>query len=1106
MSGIFESNNEYAFDFDESIEEIDLASLVDEENSNEMMGTIEAENVLHTNLSPKDALINSINTFGRIDISYMSKITGMQPEEITHSLEEDSVIFPNPVRYNEDPCKAEWILASHYAGGNIYELIKQAKAANLRRDTRGRFKKNIDFLKKKLPDTPDASSLYISLGAPWLPADYSKAFIKDLLEMPEEPQIEYQKYLGRWSIECKKLNKVCNEFSYGTSRMNAVSIIRHIMNCTPIKVSDQRYVANSDKPEYILNPKETLLAEEKAEIILKKWNEWIHAKAGRESRIAEIYMQKFGVGRAKYDGNILALPDVNRSVALHEHQLNCIARILLTKNTLVAHDVGAGKTYIINSAAHELHRTGLSTKTMIVCPNSTLDATIQSHLHLYPSDDEKILKIYPDDFNRNKAGMIEKIKNGDYVAIYIAYSSFDMLKMTKQYWLDEINKEIFEAKNELSIARNYGTKKSIESRIKKLHKKYDKILEEYKSTETTCFDELGITGIIVDESHNYKNITINSSIGDCITGMHAKGSEKADNMLKKIRYVQNNNENSRIVFCTGTPIVNSMADVYTIQTFLQPELLSATDTEKFSQWVQTYCERDLDSHFEIDVDCGYRFKSRYSSFHNLPELLLSLSLCSDFYHVDQKTFQLPGFSGYIDVVCPKSEAQDEYMKEIVERTEKIRNHEVKATEDNLLCVTNDGKAVSLDIRLVDENASGSDDCKINICAKNVYKEYVENDNTSQIVFCDQGTPKDTWNVYDELKFKLIEMGIPSSEIAFIHDATDKEKRREILEAVNEATIRVIIGSTSKLGIGVNVQKNLSAEHFLSIPYRTGDMKQRLGRAFRQGNSCKEVKVYRYVTEKSFDSYLYEILERKAVFISEFTSGVYDVERNCDGDLGEEVLDYATIKSLAVGDNRIRERLRISNELEKLKMAYRQRQSQLLDLQRLQSHIPDRIAKSQKAKENAMTDHKYYLDTKESISNEEREAFGEDLLYALKDNVLYSKERYYCEYAGANAKIYLPANMTSDKPYVYLIIMSDRQYRVDFDGKDQSLRGVSARIDYVLNHLCDEITDCENRINDLKAQFEETKREIKKGNKYAEMILKKTKELEQIDKELKNALN
>ena len=748
-------------------------------------------------------------------------------------------------------------------------------------------------------------------------------------------------------------------------------------------------------------------------------------------------------------------------------------------NVLFAHRVGAGKTYVIVISAHELYRTGLSRHNLVVVPNQILQDFEQAHKLLYP--DDKFLVVTPRMFvPSRRAEILEEIRDGDYSAVYMAYSSFKMVTMSKSYKLGKMSREIGEIRAAAANAANAYDRHSLEKMADKKAVKMADFAREYSDPQWLCFDRLGVETLFVDEAHNFKNISI-SSRSDGIVGMRGKGSKTSDEMLQKVHSV------NRAVFSTGTPLTNSIADLYTLMTYLQPEQLRFRHIESFDMWINTFGERESD--FELDVGHQLRPVTRFSTFHNLPELMDMFSLVCNF-HYEEGGEEIPE-AEYSNITLQKTEEQDEYIKSLAERTELIRRHLVSRKEDNLLKITTDGRKCALDMHLIDPLQSGGG--KIEACAEEVYQLYRLYDGKAQVVFSDVGTPKDGFNVYDELKEYLADLGIPRDEIAFIHEAKTERQRARIFQAVNEGRIRVMIGSTEKLGVGVNIQKNLIALHHLSIPWRPSDVEQREGRILRRGNTCGKVYIFRYITEGTFDGYSWQLLENKQKFIAGFLSGTSAVKSVRD--ISDTVLTYAEVKALAIGNRLIKKRVDTANRLEHLRISSRQRVRQLASLRQIADTFPDKIRRQKQHIGNLQSDHAYYLKNRAKISREDRQAFGEELIEALKQSS--HEPRVFDTYNGFTVE--LPADLPTDRAYVYLIGISGERYYVDID--PQKPLGCSQRLDLTLDRL-DERAEQQNAVlSQYRRQLKDARADLAAGNPLTEQIEALEQELERIDQEL-----
>lgn len=1046
--------------------------------------------------SSDEALVRCINKLGRVDLDYMSRLSGLSKEDLVQELRH--AIFQDPAVCFRKGCWSiddGWMLRSQYLTGNIPEKLSIALMMDEKYDRR--FTSNIEALSDLLPDKQPFDSIHVTLGAPWVPEDIYEDFIRDLLQFPITPKVTFNNLLGRWIMSSRSgyVSSVLNTITYGTEDMTALRIIELTMNGQTAKVFDERQHPDG-RVERIPNRLKTLAVQEKAAAIRIAFANWVFADEDRRTRLQECFNDAFvGYRFHAYEGSILKLPGLNPEVRLHTAQKCEIEQTILSRNNrLIVGKTGSGKTYVMNITAHEQKRMELSKKIMVVVPNNVLRQTVDSHLHLYPND--PILAVYPKDFTPDRRmSTLEKIRDGDYTCIYIAYSSFDRIVMSKRYWVRQMTRRIKDLNASAACADNIAVKSRLTSEAKKLTKQLEKYVETAEDTPWLPFEQLGVTTLMVDEAHNYKNIELQSR-AENIVGMHSRGSKKCIEMLEKTRSVD------QVIFLTGTPLTNSLSDLFVLQTYLQSEDLRYRGIDTFDMWINTFGESE--TNYEIDVDGdGIRPMTRYSSFHNLTELMAMFSVVCDFNLMQEDNDgELPVFHGYDNICVPKSRAQTDYLRSLSHRVDQIRSHKVDSDVDNLLMVTTDGRKCALDMRLVvpgisaDRNtAEMSEKTKVTACAEKVVQLYQEHPGTSQVVFSDIGTPKPGFNIYDSLKEALMARGIPEHEIAFIHDADTEAARVRFFRAMNAGVIRVAIGSTSKLGLGVNVQERLIALHHLSVPWRPADMVQREGRIIRRGNTCKEVFIFRYITEGSFDSYSWQLLESKQRFIASFLSGAADVRDQ--EDIADTVLSYAEVKALAIGNPLIKTRVETANLLERVRISSRRRQSQLAELQ----HI---VADSQKAINNLTAqlnaiaaDVSHYKQHRETISKAERIAFGEELLSAMSERRLSSMDRVFDNYQGFS--VILPGDANRDKPYVYLQRHHGPKYRVEMDG-DKPI-GCSMRLDHVLDSLQDRISSMQNQITFTMQQQANAQADMDRGNPCLDEIAALAQKLNEIDQKL-----
>ena len=1089
--------------------------------------------------SVEDAYIVTINRYGKVNLSYMSLLCGKSEKDIIRRME-GKMIWRDPMRYDTEKPYENWLTREQYVRGNIYRLLEEAKEQNGKDGRKGLFGANIRLLTSELPDGPKSEELVVTLGATWVPEKYYLDFICDLLDMHRnKPTLYYDTYFNRW--ELKRGNdflNIRNSGVYGTRRMTALQIIKKTMNASSLKVYDREYDYASGKEKSVFNRQETLAAQEKQQLITQEFKKWLRRKPRVVAHLQQIYTDKYGYQIPHYKGDFLLLPNMNPLVKLYDHQRSAVARIILSpNNVLLDHDVGAGKTYVMAAGIHERLRIGLSRKAMFVVPNAVLEPTVQAYRFLYPEDRPEV--IYPSRFKHDmREQIIEEIKRANGGVFIIASSSFDFLDMSGSCRLDKMNEEIRRCSRAMNGCTDYSRLISLRTKYQRLNKEKEKFIEDHEDKCTDCFDLLGIDLLVVDECHNYKNITLDAD-SDAFPGRTSKGSRKADRMLAKCDHVREHG--GKLVFATGTPLTNTMAELYVLQRYLQPEELELLHIIRFNDWATTFTTSHTE--FEIDVtSASYRFVTRFDSFHNLPELMALFGNVCDFYKIDRDRMDLPESGDYQKIVVPKSDLQIAYIRQIVERADMIRHGAVRRKDDNYLKLTSDGRKCALDYRLVEpagdteggeqqHNGSsvlreqphagnpapgteakdkyghsiagqqGNGNCKASAAAAVIRRLYLEHPGTTQAVFCDMSTPSDTFNVYDELRRLLIEDGIPGNEIAFIHEGHTEKKREKLLTDFNAGRIRVLIGSTAKLGTGVNIQERLIAVHHLDAPWKPTDIVQRDGRAIRQGNRNPEVFRYVYVTANSFDAYTWQKLESKVRFITSFLSGTLDRTARCESDIGEMVLDYSEIKALAIGSPLIKERVKVNNEIMRARSAANRRREELLGYQKILSEYPDRCEEMKELIREAARDIRTSRRGRHSLGKKAREEMGAAILHALGQSAQFDEEQQVCTYNGF--RVCVPAYMPQDKPHLLLRRGPRMSYRVEMD--DVKLLGCCTRIDNVLRDLPAQKKQLEENLRKLDVMRADALDQISIGNPEEARIEKLTKELEKIDRRLKEEM-
>ena len=1063
--------------------------------------------------SVSDGLILSLANLGCVDIEYISAITGEDYKTVINTLK--GSIYQNPDTWNECFYKG-WETADEYLSGNLFKKWQNAYEANAK--YKGYFTDNITAIQKVIPKPISAKDIYITLGSPWVPTKVIDDFIIHLFGDPLKycyaaSQKEYmmRKYktkhddiTGSWEIPEKSRygHTVLITKTYGTPKLEALHILERTLNMKTVTVSDEiPCLTNKSGVKKVINQSETLAAIEKQKLLIEEFQKWVWTDPKRKSELEDIYSMKYGSNRRRiFDGSFLTFPGLSPTVTLPDYQKNAVARIIFTPNTLLAHDVGAGKTYVMIAAGQELKRMGLSKKNMYVVPNNITGQWKNIFKEMYPS--AKVLCIEPKAFTPDKrSNVLKDIRDNDYDGIIIAYSCFEQIALSKKFYIQETEDEY----NRIQQALKNKNKKTY--RLEKRAEELRKSLLNVQSSITTgagfiCFDELGITRLFVDEAHNFKNVKLDTKT-NMVLGLSSSGSKKCQDMMDKVHHIQKQNDGKGVVMATGTPITNSITDAYIMQKYLQSGELAMLDLDSFDSWIGMFAERA--SSFEIDVDTNsYRLATRFSKFHNLTELTSLLASIADFHQLDDSSL-IPKCDGRIDTLVPKSVELADYLTEISQRADEVRKGAVKRNDDNMLKITTDGRKAALDIRLVNENASFSYKSKVAQCVQNVtdiYYKTFENKNT-QIIFCDTSTPKAGFNIYDELKSLLMQQGIPSSKIAYIHDANTETQRQTLFAQVRKGDIRILIGSTFKLGLGVNVQDRLIALHHIDVPWRPADMVQREGRILRQGNTCDKVYIYRYVTEGSFDAYSWQLLETKQHFITELLSG--SLTERSGSDIEDTVLDYAEVKALAIGNPLIKKRVETANELTRLRTLQSKAIENKMTLKQELLELPNLIKGQEEKIADCKEDCTYYKDWKKAhppiedeklklLEREQRKNLREYISNAVKAHILQPDDKKLMAYRGFD--IVLPSNMIQEKPYVWFVRKG--KYYVELGDTE---KGNLIRLDNFLDSLDRYLIELENGLGRLKEKEQDIKRELAKNENYYDEIEKLKQKLDDLDKEL-----
>ncbi len=1052
--------------------------------------------------SISDAFIRCLRETGRVDINRIAELSGSSATEVIETLR--GSIYRNPDTWN---CRSDqgWETADEYLSGNLrYKLIKARIAYKI---YRGAFKDNVEALEALLPPEMKAEDIYVTIGSPWLPTEIIDDFVNHLIQPHDYHRCKgtiHDEETGSWEIPDKSVYSryVRNTNTFGTSRIEAVKILERTLNMKTIRVTDEvRSKTSKSGFKRVINREETAAAQEKQKLIIAEFRRWIWQDERRKHKIKNLFERKYGCMVARqFDGRFLEFPGMSENVSLYPYQKDAVARILFTPNTLLAHDVGAGKTYIMIAAAMELKRLGMAEKCMFAVPNNLVEQWRSIFLMLYP--DAELLCIAPKDMDPDRRNQtMKKVIKNSYDGIIIAYSCFDRIPMSKHAHI-----EALKAKRDEMLAIQSRRKKvtaGFKRKLDKLTKELGELAAEKDAgRDLICFNELGIDRLFVDEAHNYKNVSIETSISG-VYGINRKGSAKCDSMMDKVHYVQKTNNGGGVVMATGTPITNSISDIYVFQQYLQSGELDLLDLQTFDSWVGMFAEKTTE--FEIAVDTGsYRLATRFARFHNIPELTTILSSIADFHSINAGG-DLPEFDGYTDIVIPRSSDLRAYLEEISKRADKVHEHKVKPDEDNILKITSDGRKAALDIRLVEGEDKPVGRCKVSECAERtalIWHKTGEGRQT-QLIFCDTSTPKAGFNMYDELKRRLIDLGVDESEIAYIHDASTEARREKLFRNMREGKIRILIGSTFKLGLGVNVQDRLVAVHHLDLPWRPADMMQREGRILRTGNLNDKVEIYRYITEGSFDAYSWQLLETKQRFISDILSGT--IAGRSGSEVDDTVLDYAEVKALALGNPLLKSRVETRNEISRLSILQRKGLEARLRLEQRYTELPDAIAAKQLELDICLSDAAYvkangkdlysgsgYRDRKQIAAW--RKYLREYLAESLYDYVMQPGDESLMEYRGFT--IVLPAGMDEKHPYICLV--REGRYRVDMSDKET---GLLIRIDNFLDRLDEHAGKIRRQKDLLEQELRETESELEKTGNYSELIDKYTAKLEKIDEEL-----
>ncbi|WP_347094254.1 helicase-related protein [Streptococcus dysgalactiae] len=1101
-----------------------------------------------------EALVLSMSEKGYVDFDYMGSLTGKDRPTLIEELRGEIYLniieeqnFYRPLSFNledgdlpfacangSNSYKYGYVTKDEYLSGNIRNKIAivDSYLAKLRQTERelphlgyaedGKEKELISYemnrleyqkaeLTKVLPKELEASEINVRLGATWIPNKDIEKFIFETLKTPGyakwDIKVKFSNLTSEWNVEGKSRDRGNDlaEMTYGTSRVNAYKLIEDALNLKETKVFDQIVNPDGSKTS-VLNKKETLLAGQKQELIKEEFKNWIFSDQERRNRLVKLYNERFNsIRNREYDGSNLSFEGMTTEIDLRPHQRNAIARSLYGGNTLLAHVVGSGKTFEMVASAMESKRLGMCSKSLFVVPNHLTGQIGREFMQLYPS--ANIMVADKKDFEpKNRKRFIGRIATGEYDAVVIGHTQFEKIPMSKEYQEKHIQDQIDEIINyveEYKHDRNQNfTVKQLEKTKKKLETRLEKLNDDFKKDDVITFEELGVDKLFIDEAHNYKNLYLYTKMRN-VAGIGQSEAFKSSDMFMKCRYMDEMTGGKGIVFATGTPVSNSMTELYTMQRYLQYESLKKNNLEHFDSWASTFGETQ--SAFELSPEgTGYRVKTRFSKFYNLPELMSMFKEVADIQTADMLNLPTPEAHYEVIKTLP-SEEQKEILKSLSERADDVRNRVVEPDEDNMLKITNDGKKLALDQRLINPLLPDNPDSKVNVCVKNVFSiwDKTRENKSTQLLFSDMSTPKGDgeFNIYDDIREKLVAMGIPKEEIAFIHEANSDKQKDELFAKVRKGEIRILMGSTQKMGAGTNVQNKLIALHDLDVPWRPADLEQRAGRIVRQGNENKEVSIYRYVTENTFDAYLWQTIENKQKFISQIMTSKTPVR--VAEDVDESSLNYAEIKALATGDPKIKEKMDLDNEVTKLKMLeanYKSNRYRLED--KVAKNYPEEISRTEKLIEAVKKDIK---DVEAKAEGEEKftsitiggekildkKLAGEKLLEAIS-KVKINESKVIGKYRNMDLEV------------SYNFFTNEHNFSLNGAAKHSGELGTSAdgnitRLDNALEKMPEKLKRLEEKLIGTKKQLENAKEELQKPFEKADELKDKVLRLAELNK-------
>ena len=1072
--------------------------------------TIRPERTVTSVDTPSEALAVSIGEHGKVDLPYMAELLGTPGEYGRITTELSGVIFKDPAADPTDP-EAGWQMADEYLSGDVRAKLRMAQFAA---ETNPEFAVNVDALTKAQPRELEASEIDVRLGATWLAPEIIQKFMTETFQIPyylrHAVKVRYSPYTAEWRVEGKTATgrgDIISSETYGTSRANAYKILEETLNLKDVRIYDTIEDAEG-KPKRVLNKRETMLAQQKQQVIKDAFANWVWQDPQRRIALVKQYNELFNSTRPReYDGSHIHFVGMNPEITLREHQRNAIAHVLYGGNTLLAHEVGAGKTYEMAASAMEAKRLGLCQKSLFVVPNHLTEQWASEFLNLYPN--AKLLVARRKDFETaNRKKFCARIATGDYDAVIIGHSQFERIPLSFERQERIIQEQIYEtlaAINELKVhaGENFSIKQMEKTR-KTLETKLEKLRSDERKDDVVTFEQLGVDRLFVDESHAFKNLFLTTKMRN-VAGLSTSEAQKSSDMFGKCRYLDEITGGRGVVFATGTPVSNSMTELYTVMRYLQYSTLQQKKLTHFDCWASTFGETT--TAIELAPEgTGYRARTRFAKFFNLPELMSMFKEVADIKTSDQLHLPVPE-AKFETVVAKPSEIQKEMVQELSKRAARIHSGTVDASEDNMLCVTNDGRKIGLDVRLMNPMLPDDPNSKLNVCVQNVLKIWEEGkeQKLTQLLFCDLSTPKNdgNFNVYEDIRKKLIAAGVPENEIEFIHNADTENKKAELFSKVRSGQVRVLLGSTAKMGAGTNVQTLLVAVHHLDVGWRPSDMTQRNGRIIRQGNQNKQVYVYNYVTESTFDAYLYQTLENKQKFISQIMTSKSPM-RSCD-DIDEQALSYAEIKALCAGNPLIKEKMDLDVQVAKLKVLKADHQSQKFrlqdklltkfpaDIQETNAHIAGLKADAQLAAAHPQGKEEFCGMVIKGVAYDEKKTAGERLVLACSE-LPNAEEKVIGSYRGFELSLRFDAFRTEYQA----LLKGQRKYTVPL-GTDPL--GNIIRLDNSLNNFLERITAAENELATLHQQQAAAQIEVEKPFPQEEELAEKSARLAELNAQL-----